>query len=90
MYYAPLEDHELSTPFAVHRLVPALVSRVCSGSCAAEALRKQLLRTTKVAREVEQFGVIAELLEDVDCLQRLRVRSTEQCLDLRRRDEETI
>ena len=36
----------------------------------------------KVVGEVEELGVVAELLEDVDGFERLRVRAAEEGLDL--------
>ena len=50
---------------------------------AAEALRDEVIAALEVVGEVEQLGVVAEFLEDVDGLERLRVRAAEEGLDLR-------
>jgi hypothetical protein len=44
----------------------------------------------KVARQIQELGMIAELLEDVDRFERLRLLSAQQSLNLRRFDEEAV
>lgn len=85
---SPFEHHELPAPIASDTLVPApLVAQILR---AAEPLRDQVIRAAQILREVEQLRVVAQLLEDVDRRERLRVRALQERFDLRRRDEEPV
>ena len=85
---APLKHKELPTPLAVHGLTSPLVPRAAPRT--AELLGEELLGTTEVAGQIKELGVVAELLEDVDRLERLGVRPSEQRLTFGRRDEEPV
>ena len=81
MVNEPLENGELSAPVTSDRLVSCFVS--CTHPCASKALRNKILGTTEVARQVEQFRVITQLLEDVDRFERLGFLPAEERFDLR-------
>ena len=57
---------------------------------AAEALGDEVLAALEVVGEVEQLGVVAELLEDVDRFEGLAAGATKQFADLWARDKEPI
>ena len=48
-----------------------------------ESFGNEMLRTLQIVRKVEEFGVITQLLEDIDGFQWLRLSATQQGLDLR-------
>ena len=86
--YSPLQHDKLAAPFAMDGLVPPPALR--TRTCAVEVWWKQLVRAAQVAGKVEQLGVIAELLEDVDRLEWLRLCAAQERLDLRRGNKEPV
>lgn len=57
---------------------------------ATEAFRYQMIAATQVLRKIQELRMVAELLQDIDSLERLGFRTAEQSLDLRRRNEEAV
>lgn len=57
---------------------------------ATEAFRYQMIAATQVLRKIQEFRMVAEFLQDIDSLERLRFRTAKQSLDLRRRNEEAV
>lgn len=72
----------------MHRLVAPPILR--ARTRAVEVRREELVRAAQVSGEVEQLGVVAELLEDVDRLERLRLRPAQERLDLWRGDKQPV
>jgi hypothetical protein len=89
---APLRVYDLRAPAAAPRATPAAAAASPTRALAhpAEVVGDQRVRAAQVLRQVEQLRVVAELLEDVDRLQRLRLLAAEERLDLGRGDEEAI
>lgn len=89
----PLQDHELSTPLRVHRRTLPTISTASSLAALvgpAEAFRNEVVAAFQVLRQVQEFGVIAELLEHVDGFERLGLFTAQESFDLWRDDEEAV
>ena len=61
-------------------LIPALVPHVAPRT--VKVLGEELLGAAEVTGQVKEFGMVTELLEDVDRLEWLRVLPAKQRLDL--------
>lgn len=56
----------------------------------AEAFRDEVVAAFQIFREVEEFGVVAELLEHVDGFERLGLFAAQESFDLWGDDEEAV
>lgn len=57
---------------------------------AGEALGNEMVTAFQVFREVQEFGVVAQFLENVNRFERLRLFAAQEGLNLRRDDEKAV
>lgn len=84
----PFENKKFPSPFALYRLISTstLAVHVASG----KVFRKQIVASVQVIRQVEQFRMVTELLEKINCLQGLRILPAKQGLDFGRLDKKAV
>jgi hypothetical protein len=79
--FMPFKDQKLSTPVTTDAWIPTSI--LSTFSCTAKAFRNKFIRSMEIIWQIEEFWMIAKLLQNVDRFKWLGIDPPQQSFDLR-------